>query len=96
MNAAKPFLDRGVPEEPWPAVHRVRKLDGMLLSAHRAGALDEVLERIAELVLADLALILKKLRRCASAPSPRPSPGCARCWCRSRELSTGCGHFANI
>jgi phosphoglycerate dehydrogenase-like enzyme len=39
----------------------VRKLDGMLLSAHRAGALDEVFKRIGELVLADLALILQGL-----------------------------------
>jgi phosphoglycerate dehydrogenase-like enzyme len=49
------------PEEPWPAGHRVRALDGMLLSAHRAGALDEVFKRIGELVLADLALILQGL-----------------------------------
>jgi phosphoglycerate dehydrogenase-like enzyme len=49
------------PEEPWPADHRIRKLDGMLLSAHRAGALDEVFKRIGELVLADLALILRGL-----------------------------------
>jgi phosphoglycerate dehydrogenase-like enzyme len=49
------------PEEPWPSDHRVRALDGMLLSAHRAGALDEVFKRIGELVLADLALILQGL-----------------------------------
>jgi phosphoglycerate dehydrogenase-like enzyme len=49
------------PEEPWPGDHPVRKLDGMLLSAHRAGALDEVFKRIGELVLADLALILQGL-----------------------------------
>jgi phosphoglycerate dehydrogenase-like enzyme len=49
------------PEEPWPADHPVRRLDGMLLSAHRAGALDEVFKRIGELVLADLALILRGL-----------------------------------
>jgi phosphoglycerate dehydrogenase-like enzyme len=49
------------PEEPWPSDHRVRTLEGMLLSAHRAGALDEVFKRIGELVLADLALILKGL-----------------------------------
>jgi phosphoglycerate dehydrogenase-like enzyme len=49
------------PEEPWPSDHRVRRLEGMLLSAHRAGALDEVFKRIGELVLADLALILRGL-----------------------------------
>ena len=49
------------PEEPWPADHRVRRLEGMLLSAHRAGALDEVFKGIGELVLADLALILQGL-----------------------------------
>ena len=49
------------PEEPWPAEHRLRRLEGILLSAHRAGALDEVFKRIGELVLADLALILQGL-----------------------------------
>jgi phosphoglycerate dehydrogenase-like enzyme len=49
------------PDEPWPAAHRIRQLDGMLLSAHRAGALDEVFKRIGDLVLADLALILQGL-----------------------------------
>ena len=49
------------PEEPWPADHRIRQLDGMLLSAHRAGALDEVFKRIGQLVLADLGLVLNGL-----------------------------------
>jgi len=49
------------PEEPWPLDHRIRRLEGMLLSAHRAGALDEVFKRIGELVLADLALVLQGL-----------------------------------
>jgi phosphoglycerate dehydrogenase-like enzyme len=49
------------PEEPWPADHRIRRLEGMLLSAHRAGALDEVFKRIGQLVLADLALVLNGL-----------------------------------
>lgn len=49
------------PEEPWPADHPIRQLDNMLLSAHRAGALDEVFKRIGELVLADLELVLQGL-----------------------------------
>jgi phosphoglycerate dehydrogenase-like enzyme len=49
------------PEEPWPKDHPVRRLEGMLLSAHRAGALDEVFKRIGDLVLADLELILRGL-----------------------------------
>lgn len=49
------------PEEPMPADHPVRACEGMLLSAHRAGALREVYLRIGEITLADTALILQGL-----------------------------------
>jgi phosphoglycerate dehydrogenase-like enzyme len=45
------------PEEPMPAVHPVRGLDGFLRSAHRAGALDGAFTRMGDMVLEDMALI---------------------------------------
>jgi phosphoglycerate dehydrogenase-like enzyme len=45
------------PEEPLPADHRVRGLDGFLRSAHRAGALDEAFLRMGDMVLEDMALL---------------------------------------
>lgn len=45
------------PEEPLPRDHRVRGLPGFLLSAHRAGALDEAFLRMGDMVLEDMALI---------------------------------------
>lgn len=45
------------PEEPLPPNHRVRRLDGFLRSAHRAGALDEAFLRMGDMVLEDMALI---------------------------------------
>jgi phosphoglycerate dehydrogenase-like enzyme len=45
------------PHEPMPADHLVRRLPGFLLSAHRAGAMDEVFRRMGEMVLEDMALI---------------------------------------
>lgn len=45
------------PEEPLPQDHRARRLPGLLLSAHRAGALDTVFTRMGEMVLEDLALL---------------------------------------
>jgi phosphoglycerate dehydrogenase-like enzyme len=45
------------PQEPLPAGHPVRSLPGMLLSAHRAGALDSAFVRMGEMVLEDMDLI---------------------------------------
>ncbi len=45
------------PDEPLAADHPVRSLDGFLLSAHRAGALDEAFLRMGDMVLADMDLI---------------------------------------
>lgn len=49
------------PQEPMPAGHRVRDIDGLLLSAHRAGALDSVFKRMGTLLLGDMELMLKGL-----------------------------------
>ncbi|HEY1328309.1 MAG TPA: hydroxyacid dehydrogenase [Casimicrobiaceae bacterium] len=49
------------PEEPVPASHRVRRVEGLLLSAHRAGGLPSALAAIGEMVVDDLGLILRGL-----------------------------------
>ena len=45
------------PEEPMPADHRVRKLDGFLRSAHRAGAMDVAFKQMGDMVLEDMDLM---------------------------------------
>jgi phosphoglycerate dehydrogenase-like enzyme len=45
------------PEEPLPADHPARALPNFLLSAHRAGALDQAFKRMGEMVIEDMALI---------------------------------------
>jgi phosphoglycerate dehydrogenase-like enzyme len=49
------------PDEPLAADHPVRRLDGFLLSAHRAGALDVAFTRMGDMVLEDMALLDKGL-----------------------------------
>jgi phosphoglycerate dehydrogenase-like enzyme len=49
------------PEEPVPADHPVRSIDGLLLSAHRAGAMREALYQIGRMTIADAELILRGL-----------------------------------
>lgn len=49
------------PQEPLPPDHPVRQLEGFLLSAHRAGALDVAFKRMGEMVWADLDLLEKGL-----------------------------------
>jgi len=49
------------PEEPLPPDHPVRSLEGFLLSAHRAGALDVAFTRMGDMVLEDMALLDKGL-----------------------------------
>ncbi|MCA3448183.1 MAG: hydroxyacid dehydrogenase [Rhodobacter sp.] len=49
------------PEEPLPPDHPVRSLEGFLLSAHRAGALDVAFTRMGDMVLEDMALLDKSL-----------------------------------
>lgn len=49
------------PEEPLPLEHPARQVSGLLLSAHRAGALDQAFKRMGEMVLADLDLLDRDL-----------------------------------
>lgn len=57
------------PTEPLPLDHPVRSLDGFLLSAHRAGALDVAFTQMGEMVLEDMALMDRDLppMRCKRA-----------------------------
>lgn len=49
------------PEEPMPADHPARRLEGLVLSAHRAGGIPQAFLEIGEMVLDDLALIARGL-----------------------------------
>jgi phosphoglycerate dehydrogenase-like enzyme len=49
------------PEEPLPADHPARGLDGLLLSPHRSGGMPEAFLEIGRLAVADLELILRGL-----------------------------------
>src|SRR5215218_1051308 len=49
------------PDEPLAAGHPARRLDGMLLSPHRAGGMPEAFLEIGRLAVADLELILRGL-----------------------------------
>jgi phosphoglycerate dehydrogenase-like enzyme len=49
------------PDEPLAKDHPVRRLDGMVLSAHRAGALDVAFKQMGKMVLDDLDLISRGL-----------------------------------
>lgn len=49
------------PQEPLPLDHPVRSLDGFLLSAHRAGALDVAFTQMGDMVLEDMALMDRDL-----------------------------------
>jgi phosphoglycerate dehydrogenase-like enzyme len=49
------------PQEPLAADHPVRKLEGFILSAHRAGALDVAFKQMGKMVLDDMDLIMRGL-----------------------------------
>lgn len=49
------------PEEPVPADHPARSLEGLVLSAHRAGGIPQAFTEIGRMVLDDLALIARGL-----------------------------------
>jgi phosphoglycerate dehydrogenase-like enzyme len=49
------------PQEPVPADHPVRKLEGAILSAHRTGGMPEALFQIGRMTVADAELILRGL-----------------------------------
>ena len=49
------------PVEPLPSDHPVRKLEGFILSAHRAGALDIAFKQMGKMVLDDMGLMARGL-----------------------------------
>jgi phosphoglycerate dehydrogenase-like enzyme len=49
------------PEEPMPSAHRARTMEGLVLSAHRAGATSASYTKIGDMVLDDLTLIARGL-----------------------------------
>jgi phosphoglycerate dehydrogenase-like enzyme len=49
------------PEEPMPPGHRARAMEGLVLSAHRAGGTTAAFHRIGDMVLDDLTLISRGL-----------------------------------
>ena len=63
------------PVEPVPPEDPVRKIPGLLLSAHRTGALRESFYRIGEMVVDDLALILSGLPPVRMQPARRETVG---------------------
>ncbi|MCW5627844.1 MAG: hydroxyacid dehydrogenase [Rhodoferax sp.] len=63
------------PVEPAPADLRARQVDGLLLSAHRAGGLASALAAIGEMVVDDLGLILADLPPQRLQPARRETVG---------------------
>ncbi len=49
------------PEEPFAKNHPIRKLDNVILSAHRAGGVSAAYQLMGEMIVDDLELILKQL-----------------------------------
>jgi len=49
------------PDEPAPADHPARSVEGMVLQAHRAGGIPQAFDEIGEMVLDDLALLAQGL-----------------------------------
>jgi phosphoglycerate dehydrogenase-like enzyme len=59
------------PDEPVPAEHRARSMDGLILSPHRAGGIPQAFQQIGRMVVDDLLLIARGLppvRMQAAAP----------------------------
>ena len=59
------------PEEPAPADHPARQVEGMVLQAHRAGGIQQAFDRIGEMVLDDMALMEQGLPPVRNQPAVR-------------------------
>ena len=66
------------PEEPAPADHPARKIEGLLLSPHRAGALPDSLYEIGRQTVADADLILRGLPPLSCRRAQRETVGRSR------------------
>jgi phosphoglycerate dehydrogenase-like enzyme len=72
------------PEEPAPADHPARRVDGLLLSPHRAGGMREAFLEIGRLAVADLELIVRGLPPVCCKRAERETVGLMR----SRPVET--------
>ena len=63
------------PEEPLPAEHPARGVEGLLLSAHRTGGMPEAFRAIGELAVGDLELVLRGLPPALCARAERETVG---------------------
>ena len=59
------------PEEPAPPDHPARRLEGMIVSAHRAGGIPSAFHEIGEMVLDDLELVARGLPPVRNQPVAR-------------------------
>jgi len=66
------------PDEPAPAGHPARKIEGLLLSPHRAGALPDSLYEIGRQTVADAELILRGLPPLSCRRAQRETVGLSR------------------
>ena len=66
------------PDEPAPADHPARKIEGLLLSPHRAGALPDSLYEIGRQTVADAELILRGLPPLSCRRAQRETVGLSR------------------
>jgi phosphoglycerate dehydrogenase-like enzyme len=63
------------PQEPVPADHPARAVEGLLLSPHRTGGMPEAFQAIGRLVVADLELVLRGLPPVACRRAERETVG---------------------
>ncbi len=66
------------PQEPLPADHPVRQLEGFILSAHRAGALDTAFKQMGKMVLDDMGLMARGLPPVTCRRAERETVGLMR------------------
>ena len=66
------------PQEPLPPDHPVRSLEGFILSAHRAGALDVAFKQMGKMVLDDMGLMARGLPPVACRRAERETVGLMR------------------
>ena len=66
------------PQEPLPPDHPVRSLEGFVLSAHRAGALDVAFKQMGKMVLDDMALMARGLPPVTCRRAERETVGMMR------------------
>ena len=66
------------PQEPLPPDHLVRSLEGLVLSAHRAGALDVAFKQMGKMVLDDMELMARGLPPVTCRRAERETVGLMR------------------